>query len=157
MISIRHMYFAIVALALSGLVFGCAASGKYGRLRANRSGMNIAHLSENWNDYHVYWTGASSARPLGIAFDPKGDDRKLQFGAWWEPIENQKELKDITVSLQQQVGTPIGTGIMANILYTRDILDPEGKQLFGYVYTYDIQVLVPVVDEKTMAVEIPGR
>jgi len=33
---------------------------------------------------------------------------------------------------------------------------PDGDSVIEIRYTYDIQVVVPVVDEKTMAVEIPG-
>jgi hypothetical protein len=146
----RNIYFGILALALFGLFLGCAAGGKYGKLRATKSGMTIEQLSENWKDYHVYWTGPGSGWPVGLAFDPKNDDRELQFGSWWGPVKTQKQLMEIIGLLKVNEGG----GIRMVFLYLRDILDSDGQHLFGYVYTYDIQVVVRVIDEKTLSVAI---
>ncbi len=145
-------YLGVMVLVLFGLVLGCAADGKHGKFRATHSGIEIAYLQENWKDYNVYWTGVDPAQALGIVFDPKNDDKKLQFGSSWEPVKDQKQLADLISVLEGKQATP-----MFDVLYLRDILDPTGQQLYGYVYTYDILVETTVIDAKTMSIEIPFR
>ena len=142
----RHLYFKIMILCIFGLLSGCAISGKYGKLYTTSSGMTIEHMKENWKDYHVYWIGASSTLPYGIVFDPKFDDRKLEFHDWWQPVKTEVELAGITDLLK----------FFPDNLQIRDILSPDKKELFGYIYTYDsyaLRLIVKKVDENTMWID----
>jgi len=145
----RHIYFGIVALYLPSLILGCAGSKKYGNTPVTRSGMTIDRLQENWKDYYVHWTGASSSFPYGIVFDPKVDDNRLELTGWWKPVEDQKQLAEIVSLLKTREGTFGG-----NFCVLRDILGSD-KESFAYVYTYsNSEVTVRVVDKNTISVDI---
>jgi len=149
----RRIYFGIVALSLLSLILGCAGSEKYGNTPVTRSGMRIDRLQENWKDYYVHWTGASSSFPYGIVFDPKDDDNRLELTGWWKPVEDQKQLAEIVPLLKSREGAFMGP-MAGNFCVLRDILGSD-KQSFGYVYTYsNSQVTARVVDKNTISVDI---
>ena len=139
------LYLYLFVISFMVFVAGCATGGKYGKAVVSRSGVTIEELYKNWEDYNVYYQGASSSTPFGIIFDPKGDGRKLTFHEYWEPVKDQEELSRLIRRLQARESR----------MYVQEIIDPE-KKVYGYLYTLPLNPRIKVVDHKTLWVDKLG-
>ena len=64
----------VVCLVISGCASWFADYGKIKHLTGDRKKqVTIDTLIENWKDYNIYYAGLSIKLPLGIIFDPKGN------------------------------------------------------------------------------------
>jgi hypothetical protein len=121
------MYVFGMGLILLMLVAGCGAGQNYGKSVAASMGpdpMTIETLIENWQDYHIYYTGLSEQQPTGVAFDMKNDDKILDCSAWTK-IEDKKTLTYVLGMMKT---------FMTGAQKLFKILGPD-DQLYGYVYT----------------------
>ena len=135
----RRIYCLLILMFLAASIFGCMASGKYGRLTLAGSDMTIEQLMTQWKEYHIFYAGVSVSQPNAILFDPRGDDRVITLHEYWAPVKNRSELSEIMGWMG-----PVGSRAA---LYK--IMGP-GEQVFGYIYMSNMSPLIRVVDEKTL-------
>jgi hypothetical protein len=135
----KNVIFGVIFLVASVLVYGCT---NYGTLRSTAAqDVTIDTLSNNWEDYTVYWTGLDIGEPTGIMFDPRKDNKALA-GERWYRVESQE-------SLSKMIGwLKFNTKYYP---YLWDMVGPEG-QSYGYVYTGYTHFAMKLADEKTMLV-----
>jgi len=140
----RYLYVTLLFAILAPHGFGCAAGSNIGRVTVEPNMLTIEELYENWEKYYVYvsYFGASESRPYGIMFDPRNDDRKLEVHNWWSRVEDQEQMSTIRRML----------GTRQFPIYVWVIRSPD-KKTYGYLYAPHQDVLVSVVDEKTLWVD----
>lgn len=139
----KGIYKIMVAMVLS-LAFlsyqGCVAYWGYGEVKpAHKDSPNIKDLMENWQDYHVRFSGLSIDNPSGLMFDPKRDQKELT-GKYWRPVTERATLERIVMWLEAKGSS------QPRLLR---IIGPD-RILYGYVYTGRTQVVSRAVDEQTM-------
>ena len=124
------------------IVTGCAGYGKIRPVFPEKDdSINISVLIENWQNYDIWRGGSSSARPSGILFDPKGDQRAIVADRW-SKVEDRR-------SLLEAVRWLGASGEARSILFK--ILGPD-DEFFGYVYTGSRHVPMRLINENTMYV-----
>ena len=117
----------IAGLVLLGLLSGCGVSQNYGKNVAASRGPNpmaIQTLTENWQDYTIYYSGVSAQRPYAVAFDPKNDDKTLDCKGWTK-IGSEESLTNILGMMKT---------FMTGSQKLFKILGPD-DHLYGYLYT----------------------
>ena len=134
----------VVALAL-----GCAGTGGYGKLRVEEGGMTVETLVNNSQNYDIYWAGIDPSTAVAVLFDPKNDGKTLQVGARWTRVSDRDTVKRMAGVIKQ---TQEGGGFIAKL---RVIMNQDGAT-FGYVYTGVSEMVITVIDDKTMRVESLG-
>ena len=127
---------------MAASLYGCVASGEYGRLGLAGSDMTIEQLVTHWEDYHVSYAGVNTNKPNAILFDPKGDDKVITLHKFWTPVKDKSKLSEIMVWMP-----PVDPRVA---LY--EIRGP-GEQVFGYIYMFNAAPLIRVVDEKTLWID----
>jgi hypothetical protein len=140
----RRCGFILAGLLIVAVIAGCA--GGYGRMKpVEKGGMTVDTLVDNWQDFAIYYAG-DGHRASAIVFDPKDDGRTLKMGPRWDRMPDQDTLNKMVGYIKQQ--TP--RGVFAPQLWT--IFSPDGSS-YGYVYTIVRELVISVIDEKTMLVE----
>jgi len=143
----KYRIFSVFLIAL--IIFGCASwQQNYGRLRrlpTGQNGVTIQNLIDKWEDYNIYYSdkydGFDARSPLGIMFDPKGNDTTL-VGDRWKKVEDQKTLIEMTQWIYPTTQYEP---------WLNEILGPDGR-FYGYLYySYGFATL-KVVDNNTMYV-----
>lgn len=133
----------LAGILIAALAAGCA--GSYGKMRvADKDAMTVENLVNNWQSYDVYYYGDGN-RAIAVIFDPKTDGRTLKMGPRWDRMPDQNTLNKMVGYIKQE---PF-RGIYGPRLWT--ILGPDGST-YGYVYTLLTDLLIEVIDEKTMLV-----
>jgi hypothetical protein len=136
-----------IVILILALIVGCSGTdGKITKQTDTSDKVTLAELSENWDDYDIYYTMRSGRWAAAIMFDPKDNDKKL-IGDSWIKIEDQESLSE---SIRQ---------VRIWSTYARvDTIEGPDNQFFGYMfYPYWLQVPVRVVDERTLYVSaLPG-
>ena len=143
----KSIFLSVFLLAL--IISGCASWQKnYGKLRIlpeSRNEVTIQDLITNWDDYNIYYSdqyeGFSVRSPLGIMFDPKGNDTTL-VGDRWKKVGKQKDLIEMTKWIYSTTQYDP---------WLNEILGPDGR-FYGYLYYSYGFVTLKVVDDKTMYV-----
>jgi len=120
-------------------IYGCVASGKYGRLTLAGSDMTIKQLVTHWEDYHVSYAGVNKNTANAILFDPKGDDKVITLHKFWAPVKDKSEVSEIIDWM----------GPVSSRAALYKIMGP-GEQVFGYIYMLRASPLIKVVDERTL-------
>jgi hypothetical protein len=140
-----HVYIALLMAFFVGSTFGCVPSSQYGKVgvgsRGGRS-ITIQQLHENWENYHVYYSGVHKTFLGGIMFDPKGDDKKLVGHRWWTEVKDQELLSELLIWISFHHWPP----------EVMQILGPDG-QFYGYVYTTRSDVHIRKIDDRTLWVD----
>ena len=123
-------------------IVGCM--GTYGKIRkqtADGGKVTLAELSENWDDYDVFYGMRSGRRASALIFDPKENGTSLT-GTSWIKVEDRKTLnmKIDEINMQYKYATV-------------NIIEGPDNQAFGFIYypSY-LHLPVKVVDERTMHV-----
>jgi hypothetical protein len=140
----KYLYLISVNLALI-LLLGCAAKGGYGKLRIQYGRVDkvtIDQLAEQWRDYDIYYAGVRIPSVSAIVFDPKGDDRKLTYHEWWEPVKSSEDLHDLIGGLR----------VAEFIPELWQIRGPD-NQIYGYMFTAWSHAYIKVIDGKTMWID----
>ena len=133
----------LVGILILGFTAGCAAG--YGKMRVvEKGGMTLENLTDNWQNYEVYYYGDGN-RAIAVIFDPKTDEKTLKMGPRWDRMPDQNTLNKMVGYIKQE---PF-RGVYGPRLWT--ILGPDGST-YGYVYTVLTELLLEVIDEKTMLV-----
>ncbi len=147
--SLKKCLCAGLAIAfLLGLTPGCSTVKGYGKLGfvgTTEPKMTLDQLVENWNDYHIYYSGINKDRVYGIMFDPKNDARKLVGHKWWEPVETQEQVRQSIISID----------IFRAFRYQPmlwKILGPD-NQIYGFIYTARYPMIIKVIDDRTLWVD----
>jgi len=139
----RKCGFILAGILIVALVVGCA--GGYGNMRVeDEGGMTAETLINNWQNYEVFYAGDGNMA-VAVLFDPKTDQKTLRMGPRWDRMPDQNTLNKMVGYLKQQ---PF-RGVYGPRLWT--ILGPDGSN-YGYVYTVLTELLLEVVDDKTMLV-----
>ena len=133
----------LAGILILGFTAGCA--GSYGKMRvADKDVMTVETLVNNWQNYEVYYYGDGN-RAIAVIFDPKTDEKTLKMGPRWDRMPDQNTLNKMVGYIKQE---PF-RGVYGPRLWT--ILGPDGST-YGYAYTVLTELLLEVVDEKTMLV-----
>jgi hypothetical protein len=117
-----------------------------GQVRSQPKGeneMTIQRLQENWQDYIIYKDGPFGGVSVAVMFDPKNDDKTLATHRWVE-IKDKKTLSDAVGWIKTKTGQEIPR--VSRIMGPND-------QLFGYVYTYNEQIPLHVINDKKIFVD----
>ena len=129
-------------ILITAFIIGCSGNqGKIDKQWGVEDGMTLEELSENWEEYTIYYAYRWGSRPSAIMFDPKSDDKKL-VGESWYLIEDQETLSETIRIIKQQYD------------YARvGIIQGPDNQAFGYIYyPHWVNLPITVVDEKTLYV-----
>jgi hypothetical protein len=133
----------LAGILILGLAGGCA--GGYGKMRVvDKDGMTVETLVNNWQNYDVHYYGDGN-RAIAVIFDPKTDGKTLKMGPRWDRMPDQSTLNRMVGYIRQE---PF-RGVYGPRLWR--ILGPEDST-YGYVYTVLTELLLEVIDEKTMLV-----
>ncbi len=136
----RGLNLFLIALVISG----CAGWPKhYGKLKSlpKQGEVTIGDLVNNWEDYHIYYTGLDAKSPLGVVFNPKNKDSIL-LGDMWKKVLHQKDLITITEWIYPYTYYEP---------WLSEILGPDG-QFFGYLYHSYGPVVLKMVDDRKIYV-----
>jgi len=138
---------SVVLISLISLLVMVAGCANYGELRLQSGpgeNMTIQRLEDNWAQYHILATGVEPNVPSAIIFDRKDDGREIIGERWWE-LKDYKWVSETVGRIEIQVST--------GGYYPRlwKILGPDGH-LYGYMFTAWDHAVMPIRDDKTMAV-----
>ncbi len=140
----RRFGFTVAVLLIVGLLAGCA--GSYGKMRVeDKGGMMVETLLGNWQNYELHYAGDGN-QAVAVVFDPKTDGKSLKMGPRWERVPDVNTLNKMVGYLKQQPPR----GVYGPKLWT--IQGPDGSA-YGYVYTVLTELVIRVLDDKTMLVE----
>ena len=103
--------------------------------------MTVQVLAENWQDYHISYSGFSIDRPLGLLFDPKNDDKTI-VSEHWTKIQNGKTVSNV-IGWMETFG---GRRARLYRIYGAD------DQFYGYIFTFLTSVTTKQVGENTLSV-----
>lgn len=155
----KHIYPVLLVLLVVSFVFGCAGLRNYGKIRPTSGPsekMTVDELKENWQDYTIYYAGATIEHASALMFDPKNDDRVL-VGDYWTKVKDQETVEYLINKIQRYV--KYNSRVWS-------ILSPD-DQFFGYLVlpvrilwgdwnrsrrAPDSHVIIKVIDEKTLYV-----
>src|SRR5512134_224302 len=136
----------ICKLLIAGILIvasGTGCAGSYGKMRVEeKGGITAETLVNNWQNYEVYYYGDGN-RAIAVLFDPKTDGKTLKMGPRWDRMPDQNTLKKMVGYIEQQ---PF-RGVYGPRLWK--ILGPDDAT-YGYTYTVLTELLLEVIDEKTM-------
>lgn len=139
----------IYIFSLSAMVVvyltGCTSYGKFHYYGKNAGDVTIETLVEQWNDYHVYYSGYGVNNATGILFDPKADNKTLKPSDRWVKVEDQKTITDLVAWLKVQDRPEYYPGLFT-------ISGQEGR-VYGYLYSgWYSHGVAKVVDDDTLFV-----
>jgi len=131
-------------ISLFVMVAGCASYGKLRLQTGPGENMTIQQLKENWGEYHILATGVEANVPSAIIFDRKDDGREIIGERWWE-LKDYQWVSETIDRIEAQVST---AGYYPRLW---KMLGPDGH-LYGYMFTAWDNAVMPVNNDKTMAV-----
>ena len=119
----------VIGLAIALFISGCAGSAGQGRLDippSDAGRRSIEALTDNRQDYDVYYSGYYAGDATSIVFDRKGDGRTIRLaGATWTKVPDPETL------------TTVIHGIKANNDFSPrvwNVIGPDNRP-YGYLYT----------------------
>lgn len=141
----KNLSIAIAIAFFVGGTLGCVPLSQYGKLGVSPWGensMTAVQLYENWEDYHVYYSGVHKGLLGGIMFDPKDDGRKLVGHAWWTEVKDRELLSELLIWISFH---PYPPEVMK-------ILGPDNA-FYGYIYTNRSDVHIKKIDDRTLWID----
>ena len=152
MIPNKNMSFFVLTIALVFFMFGCAGRGQIRPQPVGKEAVTIQNLQENWKEYDISYAG-SPARPIGIIFDPR-DDNKRMVGDIWTQVEDQETLSRLMGSIPGKASLYTITGGKDNDLYGyfayTNFTSDTRRGTAGYSHS----VAAKALDENTMQVNL---
>ena len=145
-----QILFAAMTAFFVFMTSSCALTMGYAVLRdvpTGAEGITFEKLKEDFQDYHVHWSGTQKTNVVAYLFDPKNDDRTIKTHEWWIPVSSEKEIKRQWVFEQND---------SKHLPAVYRVIGPD-NQLYGYLYTSwhyvwrDTSLLK--VDEKTLWID----
>ena len=103
--------------------------------------MTIQMLEDNWQDYIIHSDGPTGGIPIAVIFDPKNDDKTIATYEW-TLITDKQALLAAVGWIQSRPAYPKVNRIMG-----------PNDQLFGYVYTYNENIPMNVINDKKIFVD----
>ena len=146
----KHIGMIVVGMVLVFFIAGGVSQGRArGKIVAQSSKgerVTIQTLTDDFAKYNVYYAGTKPADAVTILFCPKDKDKKITPDRWWNKVGNQASLSN-SVSWMQ-------TRNAASRPSVQLVMGPN-SQVFGYVYSFNIQIRTRVVSDKEMIVYAP--
>jgi hypothetical protein len=140
----------VAGMVLVFLIIGCVSKkDDRGRVIAQpRKGekVSIQQLTDDFTKYKVYYAGIKPVVAVGVLFIPKDSDRTLTPDRWWNIVEDQKYLSNIVSWVLARADIHLPT--------VQLIMGPN-SQMFGYIYTYNINTKLKVLSENEILVYAP--
>ena len=103
--------------------------------------MTIQMLEDNWQDYIIYKQGPTGGIPIAVLFDPKNDGKTIAtYG--WTLVTDKQDLLAAVGWIQSRPAFPKVSRIMG-----------PNDQLFGYVYTWNENIPMQVINDKKIFVD----
>lgn len=137
----KILLYSFVGMTLLFSTVQCVQQAKnMGQVRAQPKDGNevtIQMLQENWQNYIIHSDGPVGGTPIAIVFDPKNDDLTITCDPGWDLISDQKALSDAIGWLTSRASVPR----VYNITGPND-------QVFGYAYTYAVNLPISVINDK---------
>ena len=142
----KILLYSFLGMTLLFFTVQCVQQAKnMGQVRAQPKEGNevtIQMLQENRQDYIIHKDGPYGGIPIAVMFDPKNDDKTITTDPGWDLIADQKALSDAIGWLKSRPSIPR----VYNITGPND-------QVFGYVYTYTLNLPINVINDKKIFVE----
>ena len=141
---IKYAYSAVSVFLLLVFISGCSGYGSIRNESKFGDATTIEELVENWDDYHVYYSGYAVNTPSGIMFDPKKDDKTLTPSDRWVKVDSGHAASEI-VSWIKIYDYPWYSPRLFRII------GPDGER-YGYMYTGWDQITAKASDDRTLFV-----
>ena len=146
----KYLSMIVTGILLVYFVAGCVGEGgNRGIIVAQtRIGEQITfqQLQDDFAKYKVYYSGTKPADAVAVLFCPKESDTTLAPDRWWNPVPDQSSLSNINSWMRSRDNR--------NIPKVQLVMGPN-SQVFGYVYSYLIQIKTRVVSDKEMNIYAP--
>jgi len=152
MITNKNMSFSVLSIALVFFMFGCASRGKIRPQPLGKEAVTIQDLQKNWKEYDISYAG-SPARPIGIIFDPRNDNKRMA-GDIWIKVEDQETLSRLMGSIPGKASLYTITGGKDNHLYGYFAYTNFTSHTYRGTAGYSHNVVAKVIDENTMQVDL---
>jgi hypothetical protein len=141
----KILVYSFLGIALLFLTTQCVSSPEdMGQVRPqmrDEKQMTIQMLEDNWQDYIIHKDGPTGGIPVAVIFDPKNDDKTIATYEW-ELVTDKQALLDAVGWIQSRPAEP----------KVNRIVGPNGE-LFGYVYTYNENIPMHVINDKKIFVD----
>lgn len=146
----KRMIMVVIGVVLVFLLAGCVSKGgDRGRIVAQSprgERITIKQLKMDFAKYDVYYSGVKPSRAVSVLFCPKDGDTTIKPDRWWVKVNDRGALSSIVSWMHTS----------SYITYpTVQLVMGPNSSLFGYVYTFNIQIRMRVVSDKEMIVYAP--
>ncbi len=146
----KHIVMIVTGMVLVFFITVCVSEGRArGRIVAqSKKGerVTIQQLTDDFAKYKVYYAGTKPADAVTVLFCPNDNDKTITPDRWWDKVGNQASLSNITSWMQTR---------NASSRPSVQLVMGPNSQIFGYVYTFNIQIRMRVVSDKEMIVYAP--
>jgi len=147
----KHIGMIVAGTVLVFFITVCVSEGKRARGRViaqPRKGeqVTLQQLTDDFEKYKVYYAGEKPAVAVAVLFCPEGKDVKLTPDRWWEIVADQEALSNVTSWMQSRADRHRPTV---------QLITGPNSQVFGYVYTWNINTRLKVVSDKEILVYAP--
>ena len=86
----------VIGILMVLFIIGCVVNrGRVVSQSRKNEKIAIKMLTENWQNYAIYYSGVNVSQPLGILFDPIDDDKTITPDKFWNKVEDKKTLSEI--------------------------------------------------------------
>ena len=145
----KRIAFGIITAIVSMTLLWCAGCAGYGHTRYQglvQGREMIDVMLNNFDDYHVYYSGMSPDFPSGVIFDPVGDETTVAQKEWIA-VETRELAKELVQNLERYPHH------LKPRLYA--LIGEDGLH-YGYIYTSYTNIVVRQLDEgKIYVYEMP--
>ena len=144
----KHIGMIVAGTVLVFFIAGCVSQGG-GRIVAQSltgERVTIQTLTDDFAKYNVYYAGTKPTVAVTVLFCPKDDDKTIKPDRWWNKIGDQASLSNIVSWMLTHIATSRPT--------VQFVMGPN-HQVFGYVYSFNFQIMTRVVSDKEMIVYAP--
>ena len=132
------------------LIAGCVSEGQgRGRVVAQSSRgerVTLEKLTEDFAKYDVYYSGTKPSVAVSVLFCPKDGDKTIKQDRWWRKVNDQAALSNIVSWMR--------TRNAASLPSVQLVMGPN-SQVFGYVYSFDLQIKTKVASDTELIVYAP--
>ena len=137
----------VISIVLAFFLTGCMGMQGRGRLdqaTAGGDGVTIQGLTNDWQDYDVYFSGNYAESATSVVFDPKSDAKGIRLtGRNWTKIGDNSTLNTAVR------GIMVSTDFSPHVW---NVLGPDNAS-HGYIYTGWRLVSVHAIDENNVSIE----
>ena len=141
----KYLSMIVTGMLLVYFIAGCVSEGVVAQRRTGEQ-ITIQQLQDDFAKYEVYYSGTKPADAVAVLFCPKESDTTLTPDRWWNPVPDQSSLSNINSWMRSRDNR--------NIPKVQLVMGPN-SQVFGYVYSYLIQIKTRVVSDKEMNIYAP--